>query len=185
MALAEEQRPGVRPRSTLARRLDLAARHAFPAAITVLLMLLVEAPFGFADQATLLPVVALISVWFWSVYRPAAMPPPVVFALGLLLDLLDWLPLGTGVLTLLIVHGLAMRWRRVIGPQGFAVVWPAFAVVACGAAALEWAATAALTWRLVPTGPMLFQAALSVALYPALGILFARAHGSIANPERV
>jgi rod shape-determining protein MreD len=123
-------------------------------------------------------------VWFWSLFRPAAMAPPVVFAIGLLLDLLDWLPVGTGVLTLLIVHGVAQRWRRTLGRHGFALVWLAFAVVAAGAAALEWVATVVLTWRLVPPGAMVFQAVLTAALYPALAILFARAHRSIANPER-
>lgn len=147
-------------------------------------MLLTEVPFGVADQTSLLPAVTLASVWFWSVYRPSAMAPPVVFLIGLLLDLLDWLPVGTGVLTLLIVHGLAHRWRRALGRQGFAVVWLAFAVVASGAAALEWMATAVMTWRLVPPDAMLFQAVLSAALYPALAILFARAHRSVANPEQ-
>lgn len=184
MVTADDQRPGIRPRATVARRLDLAARHAFPASCTVLLMLLTEAPFGVADQTTLLPVAALASVWFWSIYRPAAMGPPVVFAIGLLLDLLDWLPVGTGVLTLLIVHGLALRWRRVLGQQGFALVWFAFAVVGAGAAAFEWLATAVLTWRLVPPDAMLFQAILSAASYPALAILFARAHRTVADPEQ-
>jgi rod shape-determining protein MreD len=184
MANVDEQRPGIRPRATLARRLDLAARHAFPASCTIVLMLLTEAPFGFADQTSLLPAVTLASVWFWSLYRPAAMAPPVVFAIGLLLDLLDWLPVGTGVLTLLIAHGVALRWRRVLGRQGFCLVWLAFAVVAAGAAMLEWLATAVLTWQLVPPDAMAFQAVLSVALYPALAIPFARAHRSVANPEQ-
>ena len=39
-----DQTPGIRPRATLGRRLDIAARHAFPAGCTVLLMLLAEAP---------------------------------------------------------------------------------------------------------------------------------------------
>jgi rod shape-determining protein MreD len=184
MASADEQRPGIRPRATLARRLDLAARHAFPASCTILLMLLTEVPFGIVDQTWLLPGVALASVWFWSLYRPTAMPPPAVFIIGVLLDLLDWLPMGAGVLTLLIAHGVAVRWRRFLARQGFALVWLAFAVVAAGAAILEWVATAVLTWRLVPPGAMLFQAVLSAALYPALAIVFARAHRSIANPER-
>jgi rod shape-determining protein MreD len=184
MASLDEQRPGIRPRATLARRLDLAARHAFPASITVLLMLLTEAPFGIVDQTALLPAVALTSVWFWSLYRPVAMSPPVVFAIGLLLDLLDWLPIGTGVLTLLIAHGIALRWRRILSRHGFVVVWIAFGLVATGAGLLEWLATAVLSWRLVPPQAMLFQVVLSVALYPALGILFARAHRSIADPER-
>jgi rod shape-determining protein MreD len=184
MASVDEQRPGIRPRATIARRLDLAARHAFPASCTVLLMLLTEVPFGVVDQTSLLPVVALASVWFWSLYRPNAMAPPVVFAIGLLLDLLDWLPVGTGVLTLLMAHGVALWLRRWLGRHGFALVWLAFVVVGCGAAAVEWGATAVLTWRLVPLNAMLFQAVLAAALYPALAVLFARAHRSVANPER-
>jgi rod shape-determining protein MreD len=185
MASADEQRPGIRPRATMARRLDLAARHAFPAGCTIVLMLLTEAPFGVADQTWLLPAVALASVWFWSLYRPAAMAPPVVFAIGLLLDLLDWLPVGAGVLTLLIAHGVALRWQRVLARQGFSRVWLAFAAVAAGAAMLEWLATAVLTWQLVPPEAMAFQAVLTAVLYPALAIPFAHAHRSIANPERV
>ena len=169
MASADEQRPGIRPRATLARRLDLTARHAFPASCTILLMLLTEVPLGIVDQTSLLPAVALASVWFWSLYRPGAMSPPVVFAIGLLLDLLDWLPIGTGVLTLLLTHGVAQRWRRGLSRHGFALVWLAFAIVAAGAAALDWVATAVLTWRLVPPDAMLFQAVLSAALYPVLG----------------
>ena len=46
------------------------------------------------------------------------MPPPVVFVLGLLLDLLGYLPLGVGVLMLLVVHGLALRWRRFLVRAG-------------------------------------------------------------------
>jgi rod shape-determining protein MreD len=49
--------------------------------------------------------VTLPCVVFWSVFRPGAMSPPVVFLLGLLLDLLTLAPLGTGVLTLLVAHG--------------------------------------------------------------------------------
>lgn len=184
MASPDEQRPGIRPRATLGRRLDLAARHAFPAGITILLMLLTELPFGFADQTALLPTMALISVWFWSLYRPAAMSPPIVFLIGLLLDLLDWLPIGTGLLALLLVHGTAVRWQRVLGRQPFVLVWTVFMLVAAGAATLEWIATALLSWRLVPPNAMAFQAILSAALYPAFAILLARAHRSIANPER-
>ena len=113
-----DQIPGIRPRATLGRRLDIAARWAFPATCTILLMLLTETPLGIADQAALLPAVTLACVYFWSLFRPAAMPPPVVFVIGLLLDLLGYLPLGVGVLTLLVVHGLALRWRACADPPG-------------------------------------------------------------------
>src|SRR6478752_5999109 len=62
----------MRPRQTLGRQLDVAARHAFPAVSTVVLMLLAEAPFGFANQTALLPAITLACVFFWSLVRPAA-----------------------------------------------------------------------------------------------------------------
>jgi rod shape-determining protein MreD len=179
-----DQTPGVRPRATLGRRLDIAARHSFPASCTILLMLLTETPIGIADQAVLLPAVTVACVYFWSLFRPAAMPPPVVFAIGLLFDLLGYLPLGVGVVTLLIVHGLALRWRSVLTRQGFRAVWLAFAGLAIGAAALGWTLTALLSFRLLPVAPAVFQAVLTAALYPALAILFIRAHRTVADPER-
>src|SRR5579872_3866573 len=153
-----DQTPGIRPRATLGRRLDIAARHAFPASCTLLLMLLTLTPLGIADQAALLPAVTLACVYFWSLFRPAAMPPPVVFIIGLMLDLLGYLPIGVGVLTLLIVHGVAVRLRQMLTQQGFVAVWLVFGGFAIGASLLSWVLTAVLTFRLLPIGPALFQA---------------------------
>lgn len=181
---AADQTPGIRPRVTIGRRLDAAARAAFPAGCTALLMLLTATPLGVPDQATLLPAVAVASVYVWSLVRPAAMPPPVVFLLGVLLDLLGYLPLGVGALTLLAVHGLVLRFRPALRRLRFLAVWSAFAGFAAGAAALGWILTALLSFRLLPVAPAVFQALLAAALYPALAIAFDRAHGSLANPEQ-
>jgi rod shape-determining protein MreD len=147
-------------------------------------MLLVEMPFGIVNQATLLPAVTVGCVYFWSLFRPAAMPPAVVFAIGLLLDLLAYLPLGAGVLMLLIVHGLTVRWRPGLIRQHFWMVWLAFAGLATGATTLCWALTVLLTFRPLPLGPVLFQPLLTAALYPALAVLFMRADRTVAAPEQ-
>jgi len=179
-----ERMPGIRPRPTLARRLDALARAAFPGVCTLLLMLLAIAPFGFADQSMLLPAITLPSVFFWSLFRPTSMPPPTVFAIGLLMDLLGYLPIGVGVLTLLILHSFAIRWRRVLARQSFALVWIAFAGMAAASAALLWTLSSALSFRLMPPGPALFLAVLATAFYPAVASLFTLAHRSIADPEQ-
>jgi rod shape-determining protein MreD len=150
----------------------------------MLLMLLVLTPVGIADQAMLLPAVTFSCVYFWSLFRPAAMPPPVVFAIGVLFDLLGYLPIGVGVLTLLIVHGVALSWRPVLTRLGFLPVWLAFGAIAIGASALDWALTALISFRLLPLAPAVFEAVLTTALYPALAVLFIRAHRTVADPER-
>ena len=176
--------PGIRPRESLGRRLDMAARWSFPATTTALLLLVAAMPLGVPGQAEVQASVALACVFFWSLFRPAAMLPAVVFLLGLLADLLGYAPPGVSVLSLLLAHGLALRWRRVLTRQGFLVVWLAFVSVGAGAAALQWALTSALIWRLLPPGPALFQAMVAAGLYPALATLLTRAHQSLAAPER-
>jgi rod shape-determining protein MreD len=176
--------PGIRPRESIGRRLDMTARWAFPATTTAVLLLAVAAPFGVPGQAELQAALAVGCVFFWSLFRPASMLPVVVFMIGLLADLLGYAPPGVGVLSLLLVHGLAVRWRRVLTRQGFFLVWLAFAGVGAGAALLQWALTAALTWRLLSPAPALFQGLVAAGLYPALATLLTRAHQSLAAPEQ-
>jgi rod shape-determining protein MreD len=176
-------RPGIRPRQTVGRRLDLAWRHAFPITTSLLLMMLCLAPFGLWGQSALLPTVALTCVWFWSLYRPAVMAPPIVFLIGVLLDLLGYLPLGVGAVTLLAAHGMAHTLRRFLSRQGFFLVWLIFIGVACCVAGMSWALVSALTLNFESPGPVLFQAAIAVAMYPAVAIPLAFAHRSIADPD--
>jgi rod shape-determining protein MreD len=179
-----DREPGIRPRQSLGRRLDIAARWSFPASSTALMLLAASAPIGLPGHAELQGAVALACVFFWSLFRPAAMPPVVVFAIGLLVDLLGYAPPGVAVFTSLLVHGLAMRWRRTLVRQGFLLVWLVFAAVAAGAAALAWALTCALTFRLLPPVPACVQVVFAAGLYPALATWLTRAHHSLAAPER-
>jgi rod shape-determining protein MreD len=68
--------------------LDVVSRHAFPFVQSVLVVLVLGAPFGLPGQAQLQWAWAVSSVFFWSLYRPGAMPALLVFVLGVLLDLL-------------------------------------------------------------------------------------------------
>jgi rod shape-determining protein MreD len=179
-----DRRPGIRPRASIGRRLDIAARVSFPACITVFLMLLTQAPVGLPEQAASLPAVALGCVWFWSVFRPNALPPPVVFLFGLLMDLLGYLPLGVGAFTLLAVHGVAVAMRRPLSFRSGVWLWIVFAGVAAGASLLIWLLVMLLTFRLLSPYPAIFIAVLAIAIFPVLAVPFASAHRSIANPER-
>ncbi len=183
MMARSDRIPGIRPHLTLGRRLDMAWRHAFPGVTSLFLMLLSIAHFGLWGQAALLPTVALTCVWFWSLFRPAAMAPPIVFAIGLMLDLLGFLPLGVGAVTMLTTYGIAQRLRRFLSRQGFTVVWLIFITVACGIAAMNWALVSLLTFSFEPAGPVFFQAGLAAAMYPAVAIPLTLAHRSIANPD--
>jgi len=179
-----ERRPGIRPRPTLGRRLDAAARCALPAAFCVLLILLLCAPLGLPGQAALLAPALMAGVFFWSVFRPTSMPAVVVFALGLLSDLVSMSPPGIAILTLLVVHGVGIAWRHALARQGFLVVWLVFLLVASVAILLDWALMCGFTLRLLPPAPSLFEMALAAGIYPIFSALFTWAHRSVADPTR-
>ncbi len=179
-----EQTPGIRPRPTLPHMLDVAARLAFPVALTAGVLVLLSTPMGIPGQAQMQPAWTLACVYFWSLFRPASMPAPAVFTIGLLLDLLAQGPIGISVLILLLAHAAALRLRRGLVRQGFAVVWLMFFVFAAAAATLEWALVCLLTWRDLPPWPALFEFAMAVGAYPILATLLSHAHRGIAAPER-
>ena len=162
------------------RRLDAGARAVFPGAFTAVLLVLAAAPVGVPG---LVAAVGLPCVFFWSVFRPAAMPPPVVFALGLQQDLLCFAPLGIGVLTLLLAQAAALRWRAPLARAPFWLGWLLFAGVAAGVAALGWALQGLLAWQLPPLPPAAAFLALAVGLYPALAWVLARLHMAMRKAE--
>jgi rod shape-determining protein MreD len=160
--------------------LDRAARASAPAALAVLLMVVATVP---PDLPSAVPAFALGSVLFWTLFRPAAMGPPVVFGLGLLQDLLTFSPLGVGLLTLLLAQGVALRARAVLVRQPFLVVWLAVAAISAGALALGYGLNAALTWALPPPEPALHLLALAIGLYPPLALLLTRLHRRLERAE--
>lgn len=178
------QAPAIGPRPTLGRRLDAMARRCVPVASTLLLLFVARALPGLPGEAALRPALVLIAVFHWSLIRPASMPPPAVFAIGLLCDLFGWIPIGIGAMTLLGAQAIALRVRAVAARRGRIVVWLAFPVVAAAVAAATWGFASLLTLALLPPGPALLQAVFAVALYPALALVLNWADRGIAAPER-
>ncbi len=184
MEFLSERRPGIRPGPTLLRRLDAAGRRLFPAVSTLLAIVLLAFPSHLPGDPELQQVMALIFVYFWSVYRPASMPPSAAFLTGLLCDLLGPAPPGIAMLTLVAVNGTSMRIRTPLVRQGFLVVWLAFAGMAACAFLAQWVLTSALELRLVPIPPAIFELALACGLYPLVAVVLIRLHAGFAAPER-
>jgi rod shape-determining protein MreD len=180
-----DKTPGIRPRRNWGQRLDRAARLGFPAGSTIIGMILLTAPFGLPGQAQLMPAFTLAAVFFWTLFRPSAVPPPLVFLIGVLGDLLGEMPIGSTVLVLLLTQLLVIRSRRFLPLKGFLFVWVVFVGVAAVAAALQWALACLMNWAIYPPVAAIFEFLLSAGLYPVMATVFTRAHRSVAAPERV
>ncbi|MGZ8996448.1 MAG: rod shape-determining protein MreD [Rhodospirillales bacterium] len=87
-------------------KVEAAARAAVPAGMTVALMLLGSIPATGMHAQFLEPVLAFASIYYWTLYRPDLMPAPLVFALGLLYDVISGAPVGTHAAMLALAHAI-------------------------------------------------------------------------------
>ena len=144
-----------------------------PALLTLLLMLLLPAllPYGLK---MLVPPVLLLSVFFWSVFRPASLPFYVIVPLGLVSDVLFGLNLG--MMPCLAMTGYALcrmqgrNWSRL----GFGGIWLQFCFWIGGLLLMLWAVMSLLGEQLLPFVPLVTQALASMLLYPLLHGMFFR-----------
>lgn len=166
------------------RGLDRAARHALPAAVIVVAIVLLALPGLLPAEAELRPGFVMASVFFWTLYRPAALPAPMVAVLGVLLGLLGDAPLGLWAVLLLLEQAMIGAVRKPLLRQGFLVVWTVFAGFAVVITGLEWACRVCLDLTLLSPSPIVLQGALAVLFYPLLAMPFARAHAGAAAPEQ-
>ncbi len=175
--------PALRRPTSSWRRIDAASRWIFPCATLVFGLFVIGMPFGIPGQAALRPVYAMACVYFWSLYRPASLPAPLVAACGLLLDLLGFSPFGLWAVLLLGLQWVTLLLRRKLAPARFLLNWPVFALMAAICAALAWAGESALTFTWLPTTPLLLEILLAAGLYPGLAALLIRAHRGPAAVE--
>ena len=163
----------------LLQRLDRFARYLLPLTLSLVLVIFSATPLHIPEFGPIVPNVGLIAAYYWGIYRPDLFPASAAFAVGLWQDFLVGTPLGMNALVLLAIHWFILGQRRFFQGKSFAVVWWAFALMAMAASALLWLIAMAYHGRLLDATPAAFQGTLTVALYPFLTWLFARAQHAV------
>ncbi|HQT61552.1 MAG TPA: rod shape-determining protein MreD [Acidiphilium sp.] len=166
------------------RALDRAARATLPTAVIVVVVVLLALPGLFPAASDVRAGFVMSSVFFWTIYRPAALPAPVVALIGVLLGLIGDVPLGVWSVLLLLEQAVAGMSRRILLRQGFMVIWLAFAGCALAVVTLEWLARMLLTFSTLPVLPTVLEFVTCVLIYPLVVVPLARAHAGPAAPEQ-
>lgn len=164
--------PEIQPRQTLSRRLDLAARSLLPTCFCMVVIILFSAPLRIPGIAEMMPAIVMATVFFWSFWRPAGMPSVAVFLLGLFMDLVGFTPLGVSALLLLLIHGVGIYARFGLMRLHFLLAWAVFALVALSACLLQWGLACLFRLHVLDLPPALFEAFLSIGIYPPLSAFF-------------
>lgn len=157
------------------QRLDLIARSLSPMAITLLLVVVSVLPTHIPSFGMVAPVLSLMAVYYWSIFRPDLMPSFAVFGAGLFQDILSGTPLGAFALVFLLVRVTVVSRRRFFIGNSFVVMWWGFMLVAAGSLALVWQIASLLNMTLINPSAVAFQFFLTLSLFPCLAWLFFRA----------
>lgn len=112
------------------------------------------------------PVLGLVGIYYWSIYRPDLLRPWAVFVLGLFNDALNGLPLGLSACAYLGVYQLAFAHRRFFVRQIFYMLWFGFAVLSFLAFLFAWVVLSVKDQNLVPVIPLVIQYVLTLCLFP-------------------
>lgn len=165
------------------QRLDHWARALTPAGLTLALVVVNAVPLQVPGLTPVLPVLALIGVFHWAIYRPELLPPFAVFIAGLLQDTLAGTPIGVYVLVFLAVYGGVVFQQRFFLGKSFTIVWVGFAIVAALASVATWTLVAILYGTLIDPRPVVFQLFLTVGVYPAVAWLLMRWQNAVVPAE--
>jgi len=156
---------------TTIQRIDLLARNITPFLLALLLIMVSQLPMHLPELGRVSPMLALIAVYHWTVFRPELLPSPAVFVIGLFLDLLSGGPVGINAVVLLLVYGVVLSQRRFLFGKSFAVVWIGFGVVGLSAALVTFIVVS--LYHLTPVSPQgfLFQYLITLGLFPLVSWL--------------
>jgi rod shape-determining protein MreD len=155
-------------------KMDTFVRHLVPVTVTIILLLLTAVPSRLPGFAGIAPVLPLMGVYYWAIYRPDLLPAWVAFLIGLLYDIIAGTPLGVNALVLLLVQGVSAAQRKFFLGKSFMVAWWAFGLLAAGAIGLSWLLVVILSARMFDATPVIFEYLLTMGVFPLLTWLLAR-----------
>jgi rod shape-determining protein MreD len=162
---------------SILQRLDRWCQAALPPLVITLLILLTLAPIRISYVAAAAPLLPLMAVYHFSLFRPQFLQPLLLFVLGLFTDLLQGgagSPLGISALIFVLVRALLDRNRRYLVDVSFVFIWLGYALLSAFAVALLWGANCLWSWRLLDPAPVIFQYVISLFFYPILGWVLGR-----------
>ena len=150
-------------------------RNLVPVASTFLFVLLGQLPMPLPFLSDVAPAFALMSLYYWAVFRPDLMPYAAVFGLGILQDAIAGAPLGLYALVFLLVQALVVNQRRFVAGKPFWVFWSAFALVAPIATFASWFLASVSRGALLAPETTLVALLMTVTLFPAVAWLLVHA----------
>lgn len=148
------------------QRLDSGARRSVPFVTTLLCTVLSVIAWPLPYLGAVAPPLGLITLYYWAIHRPDLFRPGMAFAIGLLNDVINFLPPGLSALLFVGAHQLVLRQRRFFAGHSFLMMWFGFILMIALVMIAEWILLCLIRWQGFPFFPVLMQIILAIVFFP-------------------
>ncbi len=148
------------------QRLDSGARRSLPFVTTLVFTLLGVVAWPLPHFGPVAPPLGLIALYYWTIHRPDLFRPGMAFTIGLLSDIINFLPPGLSALLFVAAHQLVLRQRRFFAGHSFLMTWFGFVLMMSLVMTLEWLLLCLIRWQGLPFFPVFMQALLAMVFFP-------------------
>ena len=142
--------------------------------LTLVLVIVNVMPLRIPGFSQVTPLLPLIAVYHWAIFRPRLLPAYAVFLIGLLYDTLNGFPIGVSALVFLVVYGVVLSQKSFFIGKSFFILWLGFSLIAAGASVLSWLAVSLLNVTMVEPETVFFQYLMTLGFFPVIAWLFLR-----------
>jgi rod shape-determining protein MreD len=143
-----------------------------PTLLTILLMIFFTLPIRLPFFELMPMIIAVASVYYWSIYRPELMPVGAVFLIGLVHDFFSGGPFAVMALALLALHLVTLTQRETLAGKTFLVIWLSVVLVGLVPTLLVWIIYMIYFGQLLNPTTFVFQYMAVIILYPLLAEFF-------------
>lgn len=162
-------------------RVGLLVKLCLPVVATVILIFFSVLPWGVTRIVALELVVAIISVYYWGIYRPDLMPVGAAFLIGLVVDLLGGGVFGLNAMLLVVIQWVAIGQRRALMSKTFMIGWLGYLLISAGAMTIAWLISSVFYGDFLEYTSVIIAYVTGALIYPAVALLLWRVQ-QIARP---
>lgn len=168
----------------LGEKITAGGRLAVPYTLMIILFALNIVALPYPMSGTIKAPLTLMTLYYWSIYRPSLLPPVLVFLAGLAMDFLSGVPVGLNAALLVALRWFVSDQRRFLTGQPFIVIWLGFSILNLLAEIVQWAifGLTALSWP--PIADFLPSVFLGFALFPAVCMLLSLTYKVLPEQDR-
>lgn len=122
----------------------------------------------------------LIALFYWSYNRPSFIPYIMSFALGIMMDAVEGIPIGVNGLLFLLIHWFVVDQRTFLSAQSFYVIWLGFTLLMLAYAVVQFLFFSLINLEFMFSPTLWLSVFFSIGLFPAVYVVLHFIHRIIS-----